>query len=185
MRSLLGIVLLGALAVGGCGTAPVDKYVEIAPATIHPGDPIPPASGDVVLAVSGAIAGGAGATPIELDLATIEQMGLVRYVVHDPWLDEDLEFSGVLLTTLLDVMGASPEATTLGFTAIDDYQVEIAIADARRWPIMLATQTNGQPMDLEAKGPTRVVFPYDQYPEIDRLVYKDLWIWQLTTVEVR
>jgi hypothetical protein len=38
-------------------------------------------------------------------------------------------------------------------------------------------------MSIEDKGPTRVVFP--AHPDIDELSSKDLWIWQLKTIEVR
>jgi hypothetical protein len=185
VRSVARLLLIGGLIVTACSSPPAQlPYVEIASATIAASDPLPAPSGKVAMAVGGAVSkineGGA----IELDLATIEQMGLVRYVVHDPWLNEDLEFTGVLLSAFIDAVGASPNATTLKFRAIDDYEVEIAIADIRRWPIMLATRTNGQLMTLEDKGPTRVVFPYDQFPEIDQLVYKDLWIWQISSITV-
>jgi hypothetical protein len=181
------LIIVCALVIAACSSPVASQapYVEIAAATIADTDPLPPPNGEVILTVAGAVSKTNGGDTIELDLATIEQMGLVRYVVHDPWLDDDLEFTGVLLTAFLDAVGAAPDATTLTFHAIDDYEVHISLADVERWPIMLATRTNGQPMSLEEKGPTRVVFPYDQFPEIDQLVYKDLWIWNIDTVTVQ
>lgn len=186
MRTLLGLLLTIAVLTTAC-SAPVAAaaYIDIAPATIGAEDSIPAPTGTVVLTVGGEISKSNVGSTVELDMATIEQMGLVRYVVHDPWLDQDLEFTGVLLSTFLATVGASRDATTVAFRALDDYEVEISTADIERWPIVLATQTNGKAMSLEDKGPTRVVFPYDQYPEIDQLRYKDLWIWQLATIEIR
>lgn len=185
MHSVALFVVLCAALAAGCSSAPAKPaYFEITAATIADSDPLPAPTGDVVLTVGGAISKSTGDAPVELDLATVERLGLVRYVVHDPWLDEDIEFSGVLLSAFVDAVGASPDATTLKFLAIDDYEVEIAIEDVRRWPILLATRTNGKPMQLEDKGPTRVVFPYDQFPEIDQLAYKDLWIWQISSITV-
>jgi hypothetical protein len=132
--------------------------------------------------MSGKIGATNATTGVELDLATIERMGLIRYTAHDPWLEKDLEFTGVLVTDLLAAVGAESDATSLRITALDDYQVVISLADARRWPIMLATQTGGAPMTIEDKGPTRIVFPSD--PNIDTVRYKDFWIWQIKTIEV-
>ncbi len=184
-RPLVIGCLIGGFIVTACSSPPAKlPYIEITAASIGAPDALPIPSGDVALTVGGAVSKVSDGSVVELDLATIEQMGLIRYVVHDPWLDEDLEFTGVLLSAFLDAVGTSPDATTVTFRAIDDYEVEITIADIRRWPIMLATQTNGKPMTLEDKGPTRVVLPFDQFPEIDQLVYKDHWIWQISAITV-
>lgn len=185
-RGLAPIAVM-VLSLAACGSAAVAKpaYVEVTAETLRATDPIPAPAGDVVLTVSGDIGKADAGSTLRLDLATVEQMGLVRYTVHDPWLDADHEFSGVLLADVLDTVGASSASTHLRFVAIDDYEVQISIADARRWPVLLATKMDGQPMTVEDKGPTRIVWPYDQYPEIDRLTYKDLWIWSLETLEVR
>ena len=174
-RGLAPIAVM-VLSLAACGSAAVAKpaYVEVTAETLRATDPIPAPAGDVVLTVSGDIGKADPGSTLRLDLATVEQMGLVRYTVHDPWLDADHEFSGVLLADVLDTVGASSASTHLRFVAIDDYEVQISIADARRWPVLLATKMDGQPMTVEDKGPTRIVWPYDQFPEIDRLTYKDL-----------
>ena len=178
------IALVACLAaVAACGqAAPTAPYTRVTDSAIAAVDALPAPRGGAVLTISGDVTKGNDGDDVTLDLATIEQMGLVRYTAHDPWLDDDLEFTGVLLTDLLQAVGAPSDAETLVVTALDDYVVEIAIDDARRWPVMLATQTGGAPMSIEDKGPTRIVFPDD--PSIDTLRYKDLWIWQITTIEV-
>jgi hypothetical protein len=180
----LALVLV-TLAACGSGVAAKAVYVDVATETIHVGDPIPAPTGDVVLTVSGDIAKANAGSTVRLDLATVEQMGLVKYTVLDPWLDASHEFTGVLLSDFLDTIGVSAASAHLHFVAIDDYEVEISVADVRKWPVLLATKMDGQPMSIADKGPMRVVFPYDQYPEIDRLAYKDLWIWSLESLEVR
>lgn len=178
---LLAVLCLTLAACGGSG-APAEPYVRVSEATAAAPDQLPAPVADPVVTITGRIS---AATPdgISLDRAGIESMGLVRYTVRDPWLEQDLEFTGVLMTDLLAATGAAGDAQTLHITALDDYEVDIAIADVERWPVMLATQTGGSPMEIEAKGPTRVVFPAD--PAIDELKYKDLWIWQIKTIEVR
>jgi hypothetical protein len=177
---------LALLTLPACGGAAVESHPlsNVAVATIRAGDEIPVPDKPAVT-IDGAISRSNIGTEVALDVATLEQMGLVEYQAHDPWLDTDLKFTGVLLSDLLDVVGASPNATLVHFVAIDDYEVDIKISDARRWPILLATQTNDKPMAIADKGPLRIVFPYDQYPEIDQLKYKDLWIWQIASIEIR
>lgn len=179
--SLILIVLTG-VACGGQGSA---LYETVAPAAIRAGDAIPAPAGEVVLTVTGDISAENSDDGLAFDLATLEKLGLVKYTVPDPWLNADIEYSGVLLSDLLAAAGASESATTVHLTAIDDYQVDIAIADIKKWPVLLATQSNGNHMAIDAGGPTRIAFPYNQFPEIDQLSYKDFWIWSITRMEVR
>jgi len=188
-RSIALSVALTALAatlLGACqsATAPTVPYTSVAEASLTAGERIPDPTGRPVLTFTGLISNPNDGATVSLDLATIERMGLVRYAEDDPWLEERLDFTGVLMTELLTRVGADENATTLRISAIDDYQVEIAIADVERWPVLLATQTNGQPMSIAEKGPTRIIFPHSTFPDIDRLKYKDLWIWQIDTIEV-
>jgi hypothetical protein len=174
-----------ALSLGACsgGPAPVAPYARVSAATLAVDAQIPMPD-DTILTISGASAMNNGGR-LELDVPTIEQLGLVRYREHDPWLETDIDFTGVLVSELLDRIGVPAAATTLRIVALDDYQVDIAIADVRRWPVMLATQSDGKPMSIVDKGPTRIVFPHTAFKDIDTLKYKDLWIWQIKTIEVR
>lgn len=183
MRHLVprALALASVIAIAGCGPAIPPAYERVSVSTLATAQPIPVPAGDVTLTMTGRVATNA-ADGVRLDLATIERMGLIRFTVRDPWLEQDLEFTGVLMTDLLAAVGAASDATYIKVTALDDYQVDISLADLKRWPIMLATQTGGAPMSIEDKGPTRIVFPAD--PGIDTVRTKDFWIWQIETIEV-
>jgi hypothetical protein len=177
------LALVSIIAIAGCGAASQPAlYTRVSASSLPAAQPIPAPDGDATLTLTGKISEANAGDTVQLDVPTIEQMGLVRYTVRDPWLETELEFTGVLVTDLLAVVGAAPDAKTIKITALDDYQVDLSIADLQRWPIMLATQTNGAPMSIEDKGPTRIVFPAD--PTIDTVRYKDFWIWQIKTIEV-
>jgi hypothetical protein len=172
------------LALAGCG-AQEAPYETVAPASITAGDPIPVPSGDVILTVTGAITAENSDNGLVFDLETLEKLGLVKYTVTDPWLTSSVTYTGVLMSDLLKAAGASTSATTVQLTALDDYQVGIPIADIQKWPVLLATQSNGEYMSIEAGGPTRIAFPYDQYSEIDQVAHKDFWVWSISQMEVR
>jgi hypothetical protein len=179
---LLVFILLALTACGGEEAAP---YETVAPTTIEAGDDIPNPTGDVILTISGDIAMKNSGDTLVFDMETLEKLGLVKYSVNDPWLNSNVSYTGVLMAKLLEVAGASASATTVHFTALDDYQVDIAIADMKKWPVLLATRSNDALMALDAGGPTRIAFPYDQYDDIDQLAYKDSWIWNISEMEIR
>ncbi|NQW23031.1 MAG: molybdopterin-dependent oxidoreductase [SAR202 cluster bacterium] len=178
------VVIIGAIAACGGGSSAA-SYETVTAASIKSGDAIPAPTGDVIITMLGDLNVTNSGDTLELDMPTLEGFGLVKYTVNDPWLNAENTYTGVLISDLRKALGASSSATSLLFTALDDYQVDISLEDVEKWPILLATRNNGEYMDIENSGPTRVIFPYDAFPEIDRVSYKDLWIWNIKSVEVR
>ena len=43
---------------------------------------------------------------LAFDMSTLEKLRLVKYEVDDPWLQEEVTYTGVLLSDLLEVAGA-------------------------------------------------------------------------------
>ena len=181
-----GALLVAVLAIVACGSgSSTASYETVAPANIMAGDAIPAPTGDVVLTLFGDIGVTNSGDTLQLDMPTLEGFGLVKYAVNDPWLEATNTYTGVLMSDLSKVLGASVDATSLRITALDDYSVDISLEDAEKWPILLATRINGDYMDVENSGPTRVIFPLDTYPDIDKVETKTLWVWNIKSVEVR
>jgi hypothetical protein len=201
MRRLSLAALVAAMLVvptAGCGGGAGEIYETVSNGVLRAGDPVPHPANDPVLEIEGKIRtsnndGVATNTKLSrnesgslvLDLETLERLPLVRYSVEDPWLKREVTYTGVLVSDLVRLAGPVPGATTLHLLALDDYEVDIALADVDRWPIMLATQLDGQHMPVSKGGPTRIAFPYGLVGGIDELKYKDLWIWNIETITVR
>ena len=179
---ILGAIL--ALLMAACGGASDPGYLTVAPASIGPSEAIPAPSGGEVLAISGLIAAKNGGDTLNFDIPTLERLGLVEYSVHDPWLKETFTYTGVLMSDLLKYAGTFHTAQSVHMVALDDYQVDIPIADIKKWPILLATRVNGEYMSVDNYGPTRVIYPYGSH-SIDPTSHNDLWIWSLRSMEVR
>ena len=160
-------------------------YEVVAPADIHRGDGVPRPTGEIVLTLFGAITAQNVDDALAFDMETLERLGLVRYEVHDPWLDAEVTYTGVLMSDLLDVARPSASATVIRVVALDDYEVDVEVADVWKWPILLATQADGEYMSVANGGPTRIVFPYDDFPEIDQVDTRNLWVWNVERMEVR
>lgn len=166
-----------------CGAGNADEYEIVALASINPGDEIPTPSGDVVLIVSGDVAAINVGDTIQFDMNTLEKLGLVSYEVSDPWLQENITYSGVLLSDLLEVANASDTMTEVFATALDGYAIPIPVSEIEAWPILIATQSNGAHMTIESSGPTRIIFPYNRHDNITNA--RNMSVWNLESLDVR
>lgn len=189
MRKFYVVVLLVvglALVLSACGpqAAPV-TYKTVSVGTLKAGSAVPAPSGPVILTIDGSISQKNAGDKLEFDMATLESIGLIQYKVNDTAEKRSIMYTGVLLSELLKVIGADPKATTLSLWALDDYSADMKIADATKWPIMIATQADGAYMPLDKKGPLFSIIPFDDYPEIDHLTYDNLAVWALAKITVK
>ncbi|HSH05210.1 MAG TPA: molybdopterin-dependent oxidoreductase [Anaerolineae bacterium] len=177
------------LFVVGCGADGGDDadlgYEVIAAGEIGAGDEVPMSTGEPVLTVSGDIGSTNEADLLVLDMETLEKMRLVSYTLVDPFLETEVTYSGVLMSDLVEMLEIGDGATMIHMTALDDYAVDISLADIEKWPIMLATKVDGEYLDIEAGGPIRIIYPYHVSDELDPVEYNPLWIWQIETMEVK
>jgi hypothetical protein len=186
-------VLTAGAVVTGCVTSPsvpsdaappsVDPATAVLePAVLRPDQPVPAPNGPTVLTVTGRIGVTNGGRALRFDQATLDQLGRVRVTVFEPWVKQTLSFEGVWLADLLAVAGPDPMAGTVHITALDDYQVDLTVADVRAGGIMLATRDgDGNPIRVEDGGPTRIVFAAG----IPSGASADQWIWSLSAIDVR
>ena len=182
LLSVFGLMLV----LVGCGQKADLAYAEVAPAGINIGDQIPLPTGDVVLNIFGNVSRTNQAQKLSFDIATLEKLGLVEYTIADPWQNhEEVTYTGVLMSDLLEYAGVSDTATNVHMVALDEYAVDVSMADINKWPVLLATRTNNEYMDIESSGPTRIVFPFHAHSEIDEDTYKVLMIWNLRDIEVQ
>ena len=180
------VLFIFAFLLAACGrqAAPA-TYETISKATLKPGDTVPAPSGDVVLTMDGKISQTNSKSSLQFDVKTLESLGVVQYKVEDPFAKKSVLYAGVLLSRLLEVAGAAPDATTLTLRALDDYSTDMKISDANKWPVLIATRADGKYMPLDKNGPLLSVFPFDDFPEIDHLTYDNQWLWALAGITVK
>lgn len=160
-----------------------DVYVRVTEATLQPGTAIPEPKEEVILTVSGKIGTTNVGESIEMDRTTIEQVGTVEYDVQDPFADEQIRYTGVLMRDLLDLWQVPGDVEGVKLTALNDYQIEIPIDDFHQYPILFAMQADGQYMEPDYQGPAMLVYPVDDY-EFDTITLRRRWIWQIRTIEL-
>ena len=178
-------ILLCGLLSAGCSSGKdiSSMYEVVTPASISPGDVIPAPTNEVVLTLSGQISGANVGGALVFDIDTLEKLRLVKYDVDDPWLQEKVTYSGVLLSDLLEVAGAPDTVTEVMAFALDGYAAPIPVSEIESWPVLLATQSNGAHMTIETSGPTRIIFPYDVHNDVTAA--RNMSVWNLESLEVR
>lgn len=187
MKKLI-LVVLFAILLAACGAKPAseDDILEvISEASLAAGDTLPAPTGEVILTIEGAVTNTNGDGVAEFDLAMLESLGLVQYDVTDPFAERVIVYTGPLFRNLMEVVGVSSEATTVELVALNDYSAEMQIGDAYTWPVLFALQADGEYIPLDGGGPAIIVFPYDDYPNLDVQLYNNLWVWSMTRIVVK
>ena len=104
----------------------------------------------------------------------------VEVKMDDPWMGDGITYKGILVRDLLTTMKIPSDATKITVVATDGKGLDIAIADAQKWDIMLARWADGAELDNDTGGPVKIVFPADS-----RSTYTDeQWMWWITTAKV-
>jgi hypothetical protein len=185
MRNFSGVIATSLLIITLTACAPSTGanegvYTTVSEVSLAPGDAIPSPQGDVVLTVTGDIAGGSA----QFDMAAIEALGLVEYTVEDPFIHEIVTYRGPLLSDLLAFLQADEGATNLHLVALNDYAVDMPIHMAYDYPIVFAIMADGEYMAIADRGPAMLVLPYGHF-EFERPAADAFWIWQIARIEVQ
>jgi hypothetical protein len=179
---------LFAVLVAACTpTAPTTTetvYTVVSEGTLNAGDAIPVPTGDVILTVTGNIGTSNVDDTIQMDIATVESVGQVEYTVDDPFENRAVTYRGVLMSDLLNLWQVGDDATTLNIVALNDYAVDVPLADLRTYPVIFALQADGEYMPIATRGPAMLVYPYNDF-EFEVAIYNDYWAWQIKSIEVR
>lgn len=104
-------------------------------------------------------------------------------ITHTSVTDGPQRFSGPLMRDLMD--GAGIAAENVIAIALNDYEVEIPTADFVQFDVIAATSMNGEPLTPRDKGPIWIVYPRDDYAELQDIRYDYRWVWQLIRIEAR
>ncbi len=88
---------------------------------------------------------------------------------------------GVLLRDLLGAYGLkSQEIKAL---AINDYWAVLPKEDGDKYAVLLAEKQDGKVLTLRNKGPLWIIYPLSDHPELNKELYHNRMVWQLTSIE--
>ena len=145
-------------------------------------DDLPAPTGPVVLTISGAIGNTNASGVAEFDQAMLDRLVQHSVTSETPWYDGAQTFDGVLISAVLNAVGATGSALTVA--ALNGYSAEIPVSDAQDHPVILASRVNGDLLSVRDKGPLFVIYPFDSSPELFNEVYFGRSVWQVTSLTV-
>ena len=134
------------------------------------------AQDEIVLTVTGT------AEPAEFTMAELQAMPATSFETTTIWTEGAQSFTGVSLHSFLAGLGV--EGGTLNAAAINDYVVEIPVADAVAGGPIIAYARNGEVMNVRNNGPLWIVYPYDSNADYQSEVIYARSIWQLVRIDV-
>jgi hypothetical protein len=138
---------------------------------------LPRPTGRVLLTATGSIDQTNADGKAEFDLAMLEQIGTSRLQTSTPWTDGRPVFEGVLMRNLMARLGARGETVTV--VALNEYKMQIPTADFGKYPVLLAFKMNGETLRVRDKGPLWLVYPQDEFPELQNKPTQAKWVWQI------
>lgn len=118
----------------------------------------------------------------DIDLADLSRLPRYKLLTNSPWEEGVQEFEGVLFRDVLNLLRLS-DAKAVIIHAVDNYSQRIPRKDWVDYPTLLALRANGAFLTRRNQGPTRLVYPVLEHPELDNPVHKNRWVWLIETVE--
>lgn len=140
-------------------------------------------TGKPILSISGKIEVTNNGDTAEFDRDMLEAIGMVSIETVTPWTEGPVKFDGVPLAKLMELVGASGDQVMA--VALNDYTTEIPMADFAKYGVILALKRDGEYMPVRDKGPLFIVYPYDDYPELQSQTYYGRSAWQLAKLVVQ
>lgn len=141
-----------------------------------------PATGKVILTITGNVAEKNTANAAVFDLSMLEKLPQQNFTTMTPWDKQPIQFTGPLLRDVL--AAAKATGTTIKAAALNDYQTAIPLDDAQKFDVILAHKMNGKNIPVKTKGPLFVVYPYDTKPELRSTTYYERSAWQLKSLTI-
>jgi hypothetical protein len=115
-------------------------------------------------------------------MAMLKALPATEFTTTTIWTDGKIRFTGVLLKDLLAAVGANGK--TVHAVALNDYAIDMPLADAMSGGPLLAYEVNGQSMPVRDKGPLWIVYPYDSDAQYRSELAYSRSIWQLARLEI-
>lgn len=140
------------------------------------------APGRTVLSITGKVSKPNAGDRHDLDMATLATLPQHSFSAATPWFPAPVKFTGPLLRDVLALAGAG--GTQLTAVALNDYKVQLPMADATRWDVVMARLLDDKPMSTRDKGPLFIVYPFHQVAELRSERYYSRSAWQLRTLIV-
>lgn len=93
------------------------------------------------------------------------------------------EFVGVKFKDIIDKY--SLHGSKVRAYALDDYSFTLPIDEMKNYNVIIAYKKNGKYMSISELGPFSIIYPKDNFPELNNLSVNAKTVWQVKLLEVK
>jgi hypothetical protein len=140
-------------------------------------------TGPALLTISGQIGVTNQGDALVLDRHAFEAIPMTTVKTETPWTNGMVAFEGVPLKALLDL--AAARGKSIHAVALNDYAVDIPVADSANPEVIVAYRMNGETMRVRDKGPLWLIYPLSDDPALQNEGTHSKMIWQIKQLEIR
>lgn len=145
---------------------------------------LPAPTGKVLLRITGNVGEPNVGDEAHLDLALLQSLPAAEFTTTTPWSGDDiLTFKGVRIDALLEAVGVDPMAEFTA-NALDKYSAVFGGVDVVTYPVIIAYEENGSLISVRQLGPLRIMFPFDDHPELLNTGNHTMSVWQLLEMNI-
>ena len=121
---------------------------------------------------------------VDFSIDDLAAMPLVTVATENEFSDGMVSYRGPLVRDVL-VKAGMERASSVRFTAVNDYFVDIPTDDFRHYDAILAIEANGERLSRRDKGPIWLMYPISSHPELQDPIYLRRLIWQVVRIEAQ
>lgn len=174
---LISGLSLAFMASGGLTQARASGEIDVA------SDDLPLPVGDVVLVITGQIARANVKGEAHLDMEMLRALPAHGLLTTTAVTDGARRFDGFLMRDVLNLVGG--QGHLVEAQALNDYKVGIPVADFEDYDVLLATHMDGKRLLPSGKGPFWIVYPRDEWRQLQDIRYDYRWVWQLNRLTIK
>jgi len=115
--------------------------------------------------------------------ADLEALPQKEITTSNDFVDGEAVFRGPSAYALIDQIGRAG-AKKVRLTAANDYFIDVTIQELFDYGAILAMEMNGEGLTRRNRGPIWLMYPIDQYEELQNPSMNNRLIWQLKTIEL-
>lgn len=156
--------------------------MALALASALPAAALEPATGKVILTITGKISEKNAGNAAVFDMSMLEKLPQQTFTTKTPWDKQPVKYTGPFLRDVLAAVKAN--GSTLKASALNDYKTTIPLDDAKRFDVVLAHKMNDKAIPVRTKGPLFIIYPFDTKPELQATTYYERSAWQLKSIDI-
>lgn len=140
------------------------------------------ANDPVVLVVTGKHGVETQQEPLEIKFSELEGLPSETITTTTPWTEGKVTWEGVRISALMEYL--KTPSVRFQASALDGYEILFEGVDIEKYPVIIAYKKDGEYMSVRKLGPLWIMFPFDDHEELSPAKFRNLAVWQLTSIEI-